>query len=918
MAAKKEIIIRLDTNLVETTDDLTGFNKEGQKTITTIDGLEKSVEELNTTLKNTEIGSAEYEQLRTQLRAANTELESLEGGFEAIQIQDRVDSVVKFGEAAVGAFGIATVGLRAFGASEESLEKVEAQLQSIITTIISLRAISEAFSSENLKRFKALRDGIKAQIAGNKALAKSHIATGVAAQTAGKMAKAALIGTGIGALIVLVGTLAANWDKVTDSIRKFIRQSDEAEVKERDRIEAVKDLTTEVSNLNVELSKLKALNVGEDIIAETKLNQQKKAFRTFLTDNLTAVGTYADELNKARDKFTDYEVVAGLSGLQSFFRKDLDLAREYEAGIKMTSEDIIAAFESFISGLDEATPTPQELEDFYKKFTPAFETVEQRKEFEAQTKQLIDGIKERNDKIEEITDTGADKRKANRLAAIDEEIADAKFAADRLLEEKIIAGATEEEIFRQQAENLLSLEEELNKQIANLERTGDDPAKLKALKQQLLIVEEDYAKKVIEINDQIQEDKDKNNQEDLDKTKEHYDSQIQLLINAQKREYDLAEAQGESQADLLQRQQDDVVELISAIQTNITALQSEEIIDQTTIDALKEEIKDLELLFQLLGISIKEANDEASEKSIIAYNGLYEFIAEKFTGGIVKALGIDEEQYGPKIAAFVNYMAQTISNIFAYMAEQSAARIEALNEDFALVEERYQESASNIEALENDLAKSKGARRKEILKDLEKERKTEKKLAAEKIALEKKISDEEYKAAKQKYALDLSNAIIQGGLAVLNALNFAPPASFIFAALAGALAAVNIGIIASNPPTRAADGMLIGPSHTQGGIPINTPGGMIEAEGGEIIINKKSSAMFRSQLSDINSYGGWGKKFQSGGTIDQVALGNIGDTADDATAGLYEAIAQITPVVSVVEITDQQNSVQTIEEPSIL
>jgi len=66
---------------------------------------------------------------------------------------------------------------------------------------------------------------------------------------------------------------------------------------------------------------------------------------------------------------------------------------------------------------------------------------------------------------------------------------------------------------------------------------------------------------------------------------------------------------------------------------------------------------------------------------------------------------------------------------------------------------------------------------------------------------------------------------------------------------------------------KAAKGMMInGPSHANGGVPIMTPSGMIEAEGGEIIINKKSSALFANELSAINQAGG-GVAFANGGVI---------------------------------------------------
>ncbi len=53
----------------------------------------------------------------------------------------------------------------------------------------------------------------------------------------------------------------------------------------------------------------------------------------------------------------------------------------------------------------------------------------------------------------------------------------------------------------------------------------------------------------------------------------------------------------------------------------------------------------------------------------------------------------------------------------------------------------------------------------------------------------------------------------------------------------------------------AKGGMLFGNSHSQGGVPINTPFGMVEAEGGEFITNKRATARNGRALNLINSFG---------------------------------------------------------------
>lgn len=67
-------------------------------------------------------------------------------------------------------------------------------------------------------------------------------------------------------------------------------------------------------------------------------------------------------------------------------------------------------------------------------------------------------------------------------------------------------------------------------------------------------------------------------------------------------------------------------------------------------------------------------------------------------------------------------------------------------------------------------------------------------------------------------------------------------------------------------------GLFNGPSHKEGGIPVTTKGSgnMFEVEGGEAIINKKSTAMFKPLLSSINELGG-GVKFAKGGISSPMA-----------------------------------------------
>jgi len=117
-------------------------------------------------------------------------------------------------------------------------------------------------------------------------------------------------------------------------------------------------------------------------------------------------------------------------------------------------------------------------------------------------------------------------------------------------------------------------------------------------------------------------------------------------------------------------------------------------------------------------------------------------------------------------------------------------------------------------------------------------------------------------------------------------------------AVVGALGLAQAAAVWAAPLPKASKGLLIhGPSHAGGGVPI-------EAEGGEAIINAKSTSMFKPLLSAINRAGG-GVKFASGGlpvglrndggfSARQALSGTLLPTAEDiarAVAGLELSVS---------------------------
>ena len=107
-------------------------------------------------------------------------------------------------------------------------------------------------------------------------------------------------------------------------------------------------------------------------------------------------------------------------------------------------------------------------------------------------------------------------------------------------------------------------------------------------------------------------------------------------------------------------------------------------------------------------------------------------------------------------------------------------------------------------------------------------------------------------------------------------------------------------------------GMVRGKSHKQGGEKFNVGGRLVELEGGEAVINKRSTSMFRNELSSMNQAGG-GVKFADGGLTN---LPSFTKSHFDALnqQGMMGAMGQGSRVVVVEsDITETQNTVSVIE-----
>ena len=170
----------------------------------TVKELRKELKDLKDQLLNTQKGTEEYSQ--TMQRAANIQKElkdqMQEVNNSAMDFGQKMGNATKVMAGVSGAITAATGALSLFGVENEEAQK------KITATMTSLIGITQGLSK--------LDDGVKA-------FKRLTIAINASSKSLGGF-KVALISTGLGALVVVLGSVIAYWDEFTEAIGLSAKQ----------------------------------------------------------------------------------------------------------------------------------------------------------------------------------------------------------------------------------------------------------------------------------------------------------------------------------------------------------------------------------------------------------------------------------------------------------------------------------------------------------------------------------------------------------------------------------------------------------------------------------------------------------------------------------------------------------------------
>jgi len=301
-----------------------------------------------------------------QINDINNELKET-----SINAEKVADQTLKLTKGIAGGFELAAQAAGYFGEETgKAFEETVQRATQYIALSNALKDVAEGFSKENVK--------------GLTAIFKGFTKAGIGAKLFGTTTAAAITATGIGAFVVAIGLLAANWEAVTDAVGEFI-----------DSIPFLKSIKDTVNELIDRVGSLSNLldGVGAFIVA-------------LFTEGKSAV----DEFNKA---ITEGKVQEELEGQ---YEKLVTLNKERENSIKLLEKEgnkekeVFAirrqVYTEIIANLEKRKKLSEDeikqLED--AKFQLKLLAIEEKKYYDLKKKESADAIakaKEVRDKEKE-------------------------------------------------------------------------------------------------------------------------------------------------------------------------------------------------------------------------------------------------------------------------------------------------------------------------------------------------------------------------------------------------------------------------------------------------------------------------------------------------------------------------------------
>ena len=850
---------------------------------------QKTLQDTNSSTDNT---GKKTQSLKGRLRELKEELSRLESAgqdgtmafeklsVEAGKLQDQIgdtqervkvlaSDTFKF-DAALGAvkglaagFAVAQGAAAAFGVDSEDLNKTIARTQGALALLTGLQEIATLVTGQGATKIALQNLFMKEKVVVTNAAAGSVGALTTAEEGAAvatlatkkslDLLKVAIAGTGIGALVLVLGALYSVYQKNAEATKRFNELIAEQEKLNKSATDEIRKQTAERQDLNdkllvsagkltqAEADKNKVTRDGAEELKQSLLPQVTQRLKLIeqekqLTLQIEAKQKAIDAASKStRDGSavsisTNQKAIKDLETQKAATTKALSETNANIKNLKASATETAQASVNIID-VDTAKENAQKLKDINDKL------IEDRLKSELnglKRLELVDGESTQNkidqaNKQAEIDKANAKssienaKLRASTIALIDAQLA-ANVAQIRLdatnkaiedevkiLEAKRVTGTAtiEEEI--KIADKTFQVEK--NKLQALIDAN-------KASNADIELLTANHEKKVTDI-------KNKGIQEQYNLRVQTFELQKMLGVTTLADELSLIRARGEAELNAnkdsnksLEQKEADRKNIIAKTDADITKAKVEEANKRIDIENAEAQAA-VTLGTSTYDQRVKLIEDEG-QKSINALDKKL-MTEEEYNAAVVKinadtTAKLNAEQQARIDKAFE--YANAVVNIFSGINDLSKQASEQRVFDITASSDAELKAINDSDALERDKVKQRAALEKRT---------------------QALISEEKRKQASRDKALAIFQATIATARAVAEALPNIP-----LSILVGAAGAIEIAAIASQPlPKFEKGGLIGGKRHSQGGT-------IVEAEQGEYIVNRKQTSAHRRELNALN------------------------------------------------------------------
>jgi hypothetical protein len=857
--------------------------------------------------------SAEKEKIEEKSLTQN---EKITRNLEAQQ--KKAEKLFKAAEGVGGAFQIAAgTSLLLGDQTSEALEKAQAKVVAIIGVTDGVKKVAEGAA----EGYKLISDGIK----------KSEVAS----KLFGTTTKAAIASTGIGLLVLALGALVVYFDDISKAAKEFADSIGLTPI-----IDQVSKFVDSIGGIGGAITVAGGVIKGffKEVINYFEIigSFWKGLFAldfTSLKKNLSEVGSALkketiDAVAKAQEEARFQRLLKEKEAAIKIKDQEIAIAKARgKETLKLEEENILARIELQKLRLSKLEKGSKEELELQEKLNAELVNLEANKKaqadkyFENRLK-AVENQAQREIKIindRDKTEVISSEEKTLDLLLIEKKRLDAEIKLRKQHGEDVTA------LLTQQSQNALDIQaatiaEKLSKiEYSNLEE-------LKVLQDKYLngeLKEEEYQDKIVQLEIKGLEDKlatlEKGSKEELELITQINDKKIALNKTAADREAELA-------AYLKQKAIDDQKAIVGNQKASIKErMDANEELYRLQAKGAVEAAEAAKKAYGEDSVEYKKAVDE-KKKAEVDFQKTRKQLNEEGVKQVIQGA-----QAVSNALSAINDLLNAQAQAKIEESEARIAEIEEKNDEvedtISNINDQAEESANRINELESGLSDARGERSEILKQQLEDEKanrqgllRQENEAVKKKIENEKKIEKEKQKIEKlekerreRERILAITNAVINTALGVSQALSSSPtPLAFVLAGAVGVIGAAQIALIASQKYEDG--GLLEGPLHSQGGIKGSGRFGNVEVEGGEFIVNRRSTQQYLPLLEAINGGVGSSKSsFADGGTLPN--FGSI-SSATQTTNDAIREIADKPTYVSVQEINDVGNRVKVIETSS--